>query len=275
MFYCAEALGKKGIECAVYGFNDIPAGSLCTRCRSLDDCLASCAAVILPMPLSKDDTNIAVSDIPIKLGDVFSKVPKEAPVFAGAVSEKIRTAAKSYNMEICDFLDDEVLTEKNAYATAEGALMLVMKNSERTIFGSEILVCGYGRIGRYTARILKAIGANVTVYARRNHPLAIAKLDGYSTVGNNNLAEGIKKYTHIINTVPANIFTKDILSKTASTQVYIELASAPYGIDKKLASGHNMEIVDGSSLPSKYCPESAGEYIAEKLLLEFERSGII
>lgn len=275
MFHCAENLGKRGFECALYGFDAISDRASSTRCASLYDCFINSSAVILPLPLSKDGININSVGSKIRMCDVFSHCPEGVPVFAGSISEKARAIAKEYNREIYDYFEDDTLTEKNAYATAEGAAMLLMQNSEKTVFGTRVLVCGYGRIGKYTARILQSLGAKVTIFARREVSRVQAAIDGHCTLEPEKLYEKINTFDFIINTVPANIITQKELSRMSSSQGYIELASKPFGIDKKLADSYNIEIIDGSALPSRYCPESAGGYIAEKLMCEFERSGII
>lgn len=274
MYHCAEALGRSGIECALFGFDDIPAGSLSTRCTNMAGCLSGASAVILPVPVSKDGVTLTAANIPIKLCDIFASIPKETLVFAGAVSDKVRALAEEYSIIITDYMEDEVLAEMNAYATAEGALMLMMQNSEKTVFGTKCLVSGYGRIGHYTAKLLASIGADVTVLARREISRAKAIADGNKAISQEELLQSVSEYDFIINTVPAEIFTEKELSNMSSCQNYIELASAPYGMNKRLADKYNIEIIDGSALPSRYCPCSAGGYIAGTLLKEFERSGL-
>ena len=273
MLYCAEELGCREIECALYGFDTLNAGSVCTRCTSLDGCLGNTSAVILPVPLSKDGMTLYGTNI--FLSDVFKRAPGEALFFAGAVSDKARSLAKEYSIEIKDLLDDECLTEKNAYSTAEGAIMLVMQNSEKTVRDNRFLVCGYGRIGSYTSRLLKNFGADVTVYARREISRVKAESEGLKSIAPGELKDNVGKYDFIINTVPSNIFTETELSEMSSEQIYIELASAPYGIDRKLMQKYNTETVNGSSLPSKYCPRSAGRDIAKVLYTEFKKGGIV
>ena len=275
MYYCAQVIAETGAECALFGIDTVPAGSNATRCVSLESCLSGASAVVLPVPLSRDGINLAISDTPLKLYDIFANIPKETMVFAGAVSEKVRSIAEKFNISVWDYMNDEVLAEKNAYATAEGAIMLMMQNSRGTVFGKKCLVSGYGRIGHYTAKLLGNFGAKVTVFARRRIIGVKAEYDGFSVISADKLSDNIQDYDFIINTVPAEVFTEKEASKMSSNQKYIELASAPYGISRKIADRFNIEIIDGGALPSKYCPADAGKYIAEALLGEFERSGLI
>ena len=52
-------------------------------------------------------------------------------------------------------------------ATSEAALAILIENTEKTLFGSNILIIGYGRIAKILAEYLKALKANVTVCARK------------------------------------------------------------------------------------------------------------
>ena len=47
-----------------------------------------------------------------------------------------------------------------------------MEMTDRTLHGSKILVLGYGRIGKSLSRMLKGIGADVSVEARKEEDLA-------------------------------------------------------------------------------------------------------
>lgn len=275
MFCCAEALSERGLECSLYGFDRISDRASSTRTPSIRDCLLNAQALVLPVPLSRDGINITCDGVGIKLAEVLSAVEAETPIFAGAVSEKAAAVARQYDRTITDFLLDESLCEKNAYLTAEGAVSLAMRSVNGAILGKRVLVTGYGRIASYTARLLGFLGAEVTVFARREISRTKACLDGHRAIGQKELCETIPKVDIIFNTVPARIFGEAEVAKCRSMQVYIELASSPYGIDKALADKNNLEIVDGSSLPSRYCPETAGSYIAEYLAKQFEGMGLI
>lgn len=276
MFFCAEALYEKGLEPALFGFERISDRANSTRCATLGDCIYECSAVILPLPVSRDGEKVtSSSQQKISLDEVFAAVPLETPIFAGLVSDSVRKLAAKYGHIICDYYTSEAFTMKNACATAEGAVYLAMKNSERTLRTSKCLVTGYGRIAEFTARLLSAFGAYVTVCARNPDARIRAELCGYITTDFGGLPESIRGYDFIFNTVPSPVFDEHILSKMSSTQLFIELASAPYGADRAIAKKYNVEIIDGAALPSKYCPQSAGEYIAGEIVPELERMGII
>lgn len=275
MFYCAESLCEKGCECALYGFDRISDRASSTRTPSLVDCILNADAVVLPVPLSRDGVNVNCDGTGISLAEVFSRVGAEIPIFAGAVSEKAAAIAKQYNHTVSDFLLDESLCEKNAYLTAEGAVNLAQRCVDGAIFGKRVLVTGYGRIAAYTARLLKALGAEVSVCARREISRTRAILDGHSAISFEELSGIIPKIDIVFNTVPARVFGEEEAVRFTSRHIYVELASNPGGIDRALADRNNLEITDGAALPSRYCPETAGGYIADYLAAQFERMGIL
>jgi dipicolinate synthase subunit A len=53
-----------------------------------------------------------------------------------------------------------------------------LRAGERAFFRVRAAVLGFGRIGKETARMLRALGADVTVYARRDATCEAAKREG-------------------------------------------------------------------------------------------------
>ena len=65
------------------------------------------------------------------------------------------------------------LESLNAVPTAEGCLELLLRLRQRTIWESDFLVLGYGRVGRAVARRLGLLGGRVTVAARSAEQMCI------------------------------------------------------------------------------------------------------
>ncbi len=275
MFFCAEALYDMGYECALFGFDKISGHANSTRCASLHDCVINSSAIILPLPLSRDGKTVnSLGRSEIMLRDVF-EIATGIPIFAGNVTPEVAELAQVYGHTISDYYESETFIYKNALATAEGAVFLTMQHSDRTIFGSRILITGFGRIAKYTARLLDSFGADICICARKTQDRAYAETLGYTAIDFDSLSEKIRNFDTVINTVPANVFTQEVLSNMKSNKIYIELASAPYGVSKTLADKYNIEICDGRGLPSRYSPRSAGKYIADEISRELERLGVV
>ena len=121
-----------------------------------------------------------------------------------------------------------------------------------------ILVIGWGRIGKCLAAQLKAMGADVTVAARKEPDRATALSLGFHTRDTGKLNFGLTGYRVIFNTVPAPILTANQLAHLSPGCVMIDLASQQ-GI---LGDG----VIWARGLPSRDVPESSGALIANTIL---------
>lgn len=164
------------------------------------------------------------------------------------------------------------LTPDTAIPTAEGAVQIAMEELATTIFGLNILVIGYGRISKVLSRLLKSMGANVTVSARKFSDLAWIEANGYQPAHTNDLSGAIEKSQLIINTVPASILNEDLLSKVQKGCLLIDLASKPGGIDFSTANRLGLKTIWALSLPGKVAPITAGKIIFDTMQnIETER----
>ena len=58
-------------------------------------------------------------------------------------------------------------TTAHAVPTAEGAIQIAMEELPITLHGAKTLVIGYGRLGKLLSHRLSAMGAKVSVAARK------------------------------------------------------------------------------------------------------------
>ena len=100
------------------------------------------------------------------------------------------------------YYKDEIYVIENAALTAEGALELLMRRSNRAVAGMEVLVSGYGRIGAFLAGMLTGLGARVTVAARSEAARAAARLHGCRAVDFEHIPP---VFDAVVNTVPAPV----------------------------------------------------------------------
>ena len=160
--------------------------------------------------------------------------------------------------ETADFLKDESYLCENAYITAECALDAALPYLKRTIRHCPTLVIGWGRIGKCLSRILKALGADVTVAARNPKDRAILHALGYDTVDITELPLYLGHYQLLYNTVPSPVADIVQMGSCRSDCIKIELASTD-GI-----AGDDVIIARG--LPGLHMPESSGKLIAETFI---------
>ena len=162
-------------------------------------------------------------------------------------------AGEHPGLRLRDYYDREDVLLRNAAITAEGAIALAMERREQTLLGSRALILGFGRIARALAPRLRALGAEVTVYARSEAQQALAECLGCRAL--DSLPEKPEGYSILFNTVPA-----PLLPGAAEGALNIELASAPGGF--RDASG----VVIARGLPGKAAPLSAAEALLGPIL---------
>ena len=163
-----------------------------------------------------------------------------------------------------DYLKNEAFLYDNARITAEGAVVLLGKSTCDTVFGRDVAVIGMGRIAECLCPLLRAFGARVTVYARRDEALARARAMGVGTVCfSGALPEEAAAHEIVCNTVPHVLYGRALLERASCDTVLLELASAPGGFDMDVINALELTYVNGQGLPGKYAPRAAGKLIAD------------
>lgn len=162
----------------------------------------------------------------------------------------------------------------NAVPTAEGAVVVAMRESAITLSGSKALVTGFGRCGLPLARLLAGMDAHVTVAARKRDVLALAQVLGFTTVTFDSLADVAADFDFLFNTVPALILTADVLANVKKTAVLIDIATSPGGSDFTAAQQLGLKNFLLPGLPGKVAPITAGQILAkiyQNILIESRR----
>ena len=237
-------------------------------CDNISEAITNAEAIVLPLPSSSDGVhlNCIFDEEKIKLVDIADVISSNAVIVGGRLPRAFFNYCEAKGIKIFDYFESEGFQIKNAYTTAEAALGIAMNNLSKNIRGAKFGITGYGRIAKQLVRLLRAMGGEVTVAARKESDRALAELEGCDTVKINEKS-GIRKlrggYDVIFNTVPETVFDADFLEKADKNTLFIELASAPGGIDISAAKALRTKVLWAPSLPGKYAPESAGELIAD------------
>ena len=211
-------------------------------------------AVVLPLPRSY---------LPEETAD---QLPRGQKIVCGATDAAFDKLAEKRGWKLLRVLQDETYIRENAALTAEGALFTAVARMNRALRGSHCLVIGYGRIGKALTGLLRALGATVTVAARREESRREA---GENSVSIREMPKVLPRMDAVFNTVPAPVLGEEELRHVKPQCVLIDLASAPYGIDREAAEALGLKAYLESGLPGRYCPLSA----AETLLNYLEREG--
>ena len=221
---------------------------------------AVCAErIVLPVPLSRGkNLNCTASALP--LCGLFALLRAEQSIYAGGVKDADRIAAAEHGLTLTDYLAREELAVRNGVPTAEGAIAAAMAATEVTLCGTPCLVVGFGRIGKLLAHLLRGLGAEVAVSARRLDDLAWIDAFGYRGLHTNRLAGTLGDFRVVFNTVPHTVLSGELLRELPQDCVLIELASQP-GFDRAAAEALGLKCISALGLPGKAAPETAARAI--------------
>ena len=198
--------------------------------------------------------------------------------FSGASGEPFAAAVSRSGAAVCDILASEEFAAANAASTAEGVAAAVMAVLPVTVSGCRAHVIGYGRTGKALARLLRGMGAEVTVYARREEVRKEADREGYLALPTE-LLDGkygaalpypLSSAAVVFNTVPVLLIGEpeirriadDCAAFSAPPPLLADIASLPGGIDKDAAASAGIRVLHELAIPGRAAPVSAGAAVA-------------
>jgi dipicolinate synthase subunit A len=244
----------------------------CSRSVLSEDVKTICAAakaadiIIGPIPFSKGHIlNMPYFKETITLADLFSAMRPGQILTGGRFNSDALRLAEKNGITAIDLLDREEMAVLNAIPTAEGALQIAMESSVKTIHSSNVLVAGFGRIGKILSKFLYGLGANVYASARKYEDLSQIRAYGYHAVSYPNLNEILPNIDIIFNTVPFAVFEESSILCMKKGVIAIDLASKPFGFDDQACSKAGVKLIFAPSLPGKAAPYTAASYIKETI----------
>ena len=261
----AIMLANDGNEVYVYGLEkseEIRRQKNIIQCDTIRKAIDDVEIVIGPIPFSSNGNtiNMPFSDKEITIREMMHNINAKV-LIAGSILPEVYEMANDEYIEIIDIMKREELAVLNTIATAEGTIQVAIENTNRILHGSEVLILGFGRIGKVLARKLAGLSVKVTCAARKDEDLAWIQAYGYKTTNINNIGENLRQYDIIINTVPHMILTEERLQYVKEDCLLIDLASNPGGIDKKAVKDKKLKFVWALSLPGKVAPITSAEFI--------------
>lgn len=229
----------------------------------LQGALYGADAVVLPLPAERGGLlNAPFARQPCTMAELMEALWPGQTVFGGLFPSDFQRAAAGRYLPLVDWMRRPGFVCGNAALTAEGAVGLLLSESERSLFGSRVLVSGFGRIGRLLAAKLAALGAHVTVAARREESRAACEALGYEALP----FEGLHgAFDFVVNTVPARVLGEGFLCCLPETALLLELASAPGGFDRNLAENLGLRCLSAPGLPGRSAPHSAAKLMLREI----------
>lgn len=206
--------------------------------------------LLLPVPSFEADGRIKGGGI---LEHILADLPEDIVVIGGNLQHP-----SLENYQTVDLLMDEPYVAQNAAITADCAIRVAGANLPVVFRGCPVLIIGWGRIGKCLASMLQAMGASVTVAARKGSDRATARALGFCTEDTATLSRSLMRYRVIFNTAPAMVIDEEQVKHCAPGCIRIDLASSR-GI-----AGNG--VIWARGLPGKDAPESSGLLIARTVI---------
>ncbi len=263
----AETAAEKGNRVICCGMDMYGFKKSCLLTDSISVAIKSSRAVILPLPVTRDGINLftPLSYFGITIFDIVKHLKEGQLLLGGMISPELYKKLSETGATVVDYFAREELNILNAISTVEGVLEIAMHETDFTIFASNVLIVGYGRLGRVAADRFSSMGANVTVSARKKSDLAWIKVEGYNGILTSDIEKHSEKFDIIINTVPNIVISKKELESLKKECLIIDLASLPGGVDFDTASRLGIKAISALSLPGKVAPRSAASVIYDTL----------
>ena len=210
----------------------------------LERAILASDAVILPTPMSRDGVYITGTNLKIEV--LLSILPEGSAVFGGRLDPRLENGVRP----LIDYLLDEPFTLRNALLTAEGVLRMVYEETETALCDLSFLIYGYGRIATFLTSRLLALGADVTVVARRASARKEAKALGAMAI---DFSDTPPVADYAVNTVPHPF----VFSALPPVKTVIDLAVLP----KEAFPEGLARVISAPALPGKYFPRSAAKIL--------------
>ena len=224
--------------------------------------------ILLPLPLDAARTPLA---------ELLRAAKPGAVALGGRLSVQAKTIAQEAGVELVDYFARPELTVHNAIPTAEGCIGILLAERTRTLWGTNLLLLGFGPVGQALGARLAALGANVTVCARRAEQRALAESLGLRGAELARLAALAPAFDTVpagvgrpppwlVNTIPAPVLTEPVLAALRPGSLIVDLASKPGGTDFAAAQRLGCKAIHALSLPAACAPDTAGEAVARTVL---------
>ncbi len=247
----------KKYDVDVIGFDKINNKSL-----SIEDVESSDYDVIIfPVNGIMDDysVNTPFNNSIVKIDLNFLENMKESAIVFSGTECKILNELKRDYVRI---MEDKEVSKNNGCLTVEGILSDIIINNNFSIKDSNIVVFGYGNIGKPLVSILRKLGAFVKV--------GVCENDDFLSLDNSFFTSccyehHLKDANIIINTVPKLLLDSKKLNHINSDCYILDVSSFPYGVDFDNALNLNLKVKKLGGIPGLISPKSASLLILNKI----------
>lgn len=273
----ARFLAMRGARVRVWGQPAARLGEGVQVVARAEEALAAARVVVGPVRGTDGAGRIWSEAGPLELGEkAWGALDAGTLFLIGVGDATLRDGVAARGARLVEYRERDDFAIWNSVPTAEGAVFMALKEMDVTLHGSSCLVLGLGRTGLTLARLLRAMGATVTVVARRSACLARAEEMGCRGAALDGLEEAVAGADVIFNTIPAPVLHAGVLRRVPAGCIIIDLASAPGGTDFAFAAARGLRASLAPGLPATKAPVTAGRIlgrVVEQIWRETQTGG--
>jgi dipicolinate synthase subunit A len=230
------------------------------QAASLAEAVSGAKIISCPIPGVGTDGSLFAkyTDEPLLMtSEVLKGAAPGALMFTYRDTPQLIEWAKGTPAIVIGYGEEDELCILHAIPTAEGAIKVAVENTEETLLGMPVLCFGLGRVGMSVAQAFGAMKARVTLTARNPAQLARAYSMGFEPVHLSKLIERIDQFALIVSSSSGRVVTREIIERTRTDVVIMDLCSPPGSVDFDAAKALNRKVV-WARAQAGTAPRSAG-----------------
>ena len=141
----SELLLEDGHKLSSYAMEKAETRPEIRKSGCLQSCVYGADCVILPTPAEKAGLLFnPLSDEIIKMQELIPALWKGQLLCGGKLSAASAAAALKAGLSVSDIMEDTEFVVGNAALTAEGAIAKLIEASDKSLWGSKVLISGWG-----------------------------------------------------------------------------------------------------------------------------------
>jgi dipicolinate synthase subunit A len=246
---CAVAAGAKvrafGIPWPENGIAGVQ------RCQSMSEALDGVDVALCPIPGIAPDGALFAPSHPERLipsRQDLARMRAPAHIILGWADANLKAHCDALNITLQEYEWDKDLMLLRGQAIVEGALKIMIENTDVTLHKANICQVGQGAIGTLLTRTLLALGADVHVAARNPVQRAAAYAAGAEVYQLEALPKLLASADMVVTTVPARILDGELLRHVSKEAFLIDLSAPPGCIDRDAAANLGLKAIWGRGL---------------------------
>lgn len=244
-FYLVKEISEKVI---FYGNEKLRTSEVeAEEINDLDTFINESHIIITSIPFSKDGKKLHAPyfEYEISIDKFLGGITESKLIIGGPFNEEIKS---KYN--VIDLTSKEDFKLLNSIPTAEGVINKMIKELPITIYGSNVLVLGYGFCGKKISEYTRALGASTSILTMNQNEIYQSSKEEYRVLDDVNKVI-IDDYNFVINTIPVRLINLNKVDKNSFK--FIDITNAYQYKDNW--------FIKMRGIPGQYSPETSGKII--------------